>query len=94
MKPQVPEGHSVRYTHYRFVGQDGHGGAMDLTIPKPHQHVRSQGGMCVAKITDEATGLVVAMAYAVCHRKDNYNKRIGRDIALGRALMQMKGRHE
>lgn len=90
MKPQVPEGHSVRYTHYRFVGDS----TSKLVIPQSHEHVQPQGGMCVAKIKDEATDLIVAIAYAVCHRKDNYNKRIGRDIALGRALMQMKGRHE
>lgn len=80
MKVTVPEDHVVKYEHHRHY----------LTSMK----VSPRGGMTVAylyrKEDLEAGGIAIAVSSGVahCHPNDNYNKRIGRAIALGRALKQ------
>jgi hypothetical protein len=75
MKPQVPEGHRVRYTHVRYEDEAG--------------NVLPRGGQTVAAVYPEGSDTPVAIAAAWCCALDNYNKRIGRHIALGRAIKRL-----
>jgi hypothetical protein len=84
MKPQVPEGLTVQYNHSRYYNADG--------------LVQPRGGSTTARIfkdvptedAEEFTTVVVAHGHAYCNESDNYNKRIGRNIALGRALKRLR----
>lgn len=44
---------------------------------------QSRGGLTVAFVVDEAAKKIT-FAYAQCHGRDNYNKRLGRVKAAGR----------
>lgn len=48
----------------------------------------AKGGRTVVQIIDES-GAVVVEAEARCRSNENYNRRLGRTIALGRALKKM-----
>lgn len=66
---------------------------MKPSLPEGYQarfnHIRiddsPRGGATFCSVLD-ADDHVVARGSAFCNAKDNFNKRIGRDIALGRAL--------
>lgn len=75
MRPLVPEGLRVRYQHHRYLDPSGEG-----TSPK--------GGWTTASLLrDTEDGeQVVATGISYCHLNDNFNRKIGRDISLGRAL--------
>jgi hypothetical protein len=78
--PTIPEGLTVKYIHRREVEP-----IEKASIRHPHPTVAPRGGITTAFLSD-ADGRQVAQGVAVCHEKDNYNKRIGRAISLGRAL--------
>jgi hypothetical protein len=71
----VPDGYTVKYYHSRFIGLDGH--------PSP------KGGGTTAHIID-SNGDVVSIGKSICSKKDAFNRKMGRTIALGRAIKQMK----
>jgi hypothetical protein len=77
MRPTLPEGHTVRFHHQRYHKNAYKIGSKAIVDPK--------GGSTLAVVRD-AEGIIVAEAEARCSRKDNFTKRIGRDISLGRAL--------
>lgn len=86
MKRQVPEGASVKYSHGRRV-KEQHGTfyRMKLRSWKDSDHTpEPRGGRTSVRLTlpngEEVWGI------AECSTRDNYSKKIGRDIALGRAL--------
>lgn len=86
MKREIPEGMTVRVSHLRrFPGVSGYISkrAMHGAIPE------SKGGMTIASVWED--GVLMAGGFARCSIMDNYSKRIGRDIALGRALKQLEG---
>ena len=79
--PTIPEGLTVKYQHRR-----------NWTRPVTMAYVFEldpRGGETVASVFD-ADGNLVASGVACCHAKDNYSKRIGRAISLGRALKQLE----
>lgn len=88
MKRNLPDGYRVFISHYRkFKGTNmlmtrWDGKEEGLGTPLPH------GGATEATILD-ATGEPVATALALCSKRDMFNKAIGRNIAIGRALKQM-----
>lgn len=54
------------------------------------QHnVSPRGGATIVKIVNEEERLL-ASSLAQCSEQDNYNRRIGATIALGRALKQLE----
>lgn len=67
-------GMKVRVMHSRINGQD------NVILPK--------GGCTVIEITDQ-NGKTVR-GTAECSRKDNFNRKMGNTIALGRALEKLK----
>lgn len=90
MRPRLPEGATVRYLHLRrFEGADRlltrteanaiHNG-VTWAPPKP----LPKGGLTICHVV-YADGQETAGA-AGCHEKDNFSKKLGRDISLGRAL--------
>lgn len=78
MTLELPAGYTVRYRHRREpLGWQG--------PPDP------KGGETEARVYGPDDSLV-AIGIATCHIRDNFCRRIGRDIALGRALKQLKGK--
>lgn len=80
MLPQLPEGYTVKFRHTR----NKHG----QTINPGSGTISPRGGTTHAFVYDAERNLV-ATGYADCNEKDNYNKKIGRDISLGRALKEL-----
>lgn len=94
MKPVVPEGSKVYVTHFRYT--DGYILHPLLKEPTmlPAKEIRhekmsfhAKGGMTEVFVT--LPDGREACAYATCSRKDNFNRHIGRNIALGRALKEL-----
>lgn len=89
---QIPEGYKVEYEHHRnilmpqgiFVPTRFPTKDPVLKVGLVHPH----GGRTFARILD-ANGNLVAVGEAQCSPKDNYNKTIGRQISLGRALKNL-----
>lgn len=83
---KVPDGMRVWYHHKRTVR------ARKDAIMR----IDPRGGETVALLyrqeQDPQTDAAVATGTAVCSVNDNYNKRIGRDIALGRAVKKLTAR--
>lgn len=79
--------------HYRrldgFLGSDSFPMGMVRRMGLSHL-VNPRGGMTVALLVDDE-GLILEFANAWCSDKDNYNKQIGRDIALGRLTKRLLG---
>jgi hypothetical protein len=71
---ELPPGVTVRYYHHRRYRTSADGLVVEPT-----------GGWTHAVILD-AEHNAVATGVADCHRRENYCKRLGRTIALGRAL--------
>lgn len=76
MTPELPVGYSVRYRHHRVAVDN------DLRLLGP------KGGETEARVYGPDDSLV-AIGVAVCHPSDNFSRRLGRSIALGRALKQL-----
>ncbi len=82
--PDIPE-----FVDFKVVNYTG--------LKEEYQHVRLQnasdgtprGAYTVCELKDE-TGAVIAVGYAVCSPKDNFNKAYGRNLALRRALRAIK----
>lgn len=98
MKPEIPEGVVVRVAHGRRVAESHgtwyrtKGRRGDLFSykdagyePLPH------GGHTSCTLTFPDGTEVVGVAE--CSRRDPYNKKIGRDIAVGRALKLAKHKY-
>jgi hypothetical protein len=80
VKRELPEGARVKFRHERLYDNN-------FVIANP------RGGKTIATIVlpdgTEVTG------ESRCSKKDNYSKRLGRDISLGRALASLeKGEQE
>jgi len=77
-KRQVPEGAVVKFQHRRERSFKG-------TV------LEAKGGVtsCVLILP----GGVEVYGTAQCNSKENYSKRLGRDISLGRALAQAEKEH-
>lgn len=75
MRFKVPEGAKVKYRHERWVSTDDKG--EDTVI-----HPRGGTTYCTVILPDERE----VKGRAECSAKDNYSKKIGRYISLGRAL--------
>lgn len=90
MRPQLPEGYTVKYRHRRMTARgDMYSlGSYERGLGE-FLSVSPKGGETEAKVygPDDA---VVAIGVATCHERDNFNRRIGRDIALGRALKRLE----
>lgn len=83
---QLDEGQKVNVSHLRAV-KDG----LLMTSYYWHKHElepNPRGGLTIVHILDK-DGNMLARGTARCSELDQYNKKIGRSIALGRALKKM-----
>jgi hypothetical protein len=71
MKRRVPDGVKVKFFHNRSYEKD-----IPFVLPR--------GGSTECKLILEDGEEIVA--HARCSERDNYSKKLGRDISLGRAL--------
>lgn len=91
----MPEGLKVRFRHERrlrnvWAGHTYLGTYWDARRDGlESQDILPQGGTTTCRLVSE-DGAVVAEGVAVCSRRDNYCKRLGRDVSLGRALNALK----
>jgi len=78
----TPDGIRYRVTHKRRWKIDPHAGQVWPPLAK--------GGLTLVEILGE-NDVVVAAGIATCRPDENYNRRLGRTIALGRALKHLGG---
>lgn len=105
MKHEVPEGVVVRFGHGRRAKDDwGHWhrkkegwgrwdpeGTTDGHRTHSSDEISTHGGRTHCKLTlPDGTEI---FGVAECSGRDQYNKKIGRDIALGRALKNAATKH-
>jgi hypothetical protein len=91
----IPDGLTVRFTHKRrlravwanhtFLGTywDARREGLEPEDILPH------GGLTTCRLVDEY-GETVAEGTAVCSKRDNYSKRLGRAISMGRAIEALR----
>lgn len=93
------KGYKVYVYHSRVLELEEDGNLLTATVelssPDEVREAREQGwtllpnaGKTLVDICDE-DGNPLATGMAVCGKNDNFNKTIGRDIALGRALKEL-----
>ena len=91
MKQELPEGTVVKIGHgrrvdgqvgywYRTTGKDGHLRSWKENGYQPSPRGGRTGCTVILPNGDKVIG------EAECSHRDNYSKKLGRDIALGRAL--------
>jgi len=83
-----PEGYSIEVTHVRAVNFEEGIEYWERESIDPDWEILPNRGMTYAEIYNPA-GDLVAQATAVCSRRDNYCKRTGKNIAVGRALKEL-----
>ena len=86
MKPTIPEGATIHVNHLRYFGElfspiTTHEAKTIFAVAGPPE---PKGGGTLAEI-EFADGTTIR-GYARCNPLDTYNKAIGRNIAIGRAL--------
>lgn len=104
MKTELPDGFAIRFHHGRRV--DGEWGlwfrkgahkewgrwdpetTTDGHQTHPAQDISIHGGSTTCELTLNSEKVVYGVAD--CSVRDRYNKKIGRDISLGRALKRAK----
>lgn len=79
----------VQVSHLRRASQHG-------TL-KPKKRIRElrmaplpHGGQTVARVLDKETNTLLAVGVAECSQRDQFCKRVGWQIAVGRALATIK----
>lgn len=83
-------GWEVRITHLRRSNlEEGVGLATKKTIKQNGLTPHPRGGITAVTIAHEERGIIV-QGLARCSERDNYSRKLGRNIALGRALKQLR----
>jgi len=87
----VPKGAKVEVLHYRKWQDPDYGFTYFSDIPLSKDDVLlPRGGKTEAIIYKKKNKRVLAHTLARCSERDNYNKKLGRMIAVGRALKQLE----
>ena len=89
----LPDGLRARYRHERLAFDHGIGHVVRAThyvLFSAGLKPLPRGGVTTCRLVTE-DGAVVSEAVARCSRRDNFNKRLGRSISLGRALDRLQG---
>lgn len=91
MNLDIPNGYEVDIFHYRHA--PGPGGGLTLVTKQEAsvlgREINPRGGLTIAQIVredHEGWRVVICDGEAYCSENDNYNRKIGREIAVGRAL--------
>jgi hypothetical protein len=85
-------GMKVRITHYRYVRHGGFGAKL-VKVTKMNRNefggtIQTKGGLTIVAV--ELPNGNVVRGVANCSPQDNYNKRVGREIAFGRLLKKLE----
>lgn len=91
MKNVIPEDHKVFITHFRrFSNTPFYMTKFDASTEDPELvgQLLPNGGATEAAIIDP-DGNLVSVGFSACSRRDPFNRKIGRDIATGRALKRI-----
>lgn len=106
MKTQIPEGLEARYHHARYgIGEDGRSylgtahALAEIAEERGPIEILPNGGETLCEIVepreDSKDGYrLVASGTSRCSLADNFDRKRGRQIALGRALCQLTGEAE
>jgi hypothetical protein len=87
MRFRLPEGYRPYVRHFRRVMND-RGFTMLVDFPVEGDEVLHHGGGTIVDIYDEHRN-VVATGASECSKTDRFTKKIGYDIAMGRALKEL-----
>lgn len=85
MKRELPEGYTVKYLHRHGVGRIAPRWCLvgfDHLSPVYHGH-------STQAVVFDPDGNIAAKGVAMCRPEDQFSKRLGRTIALGRALKKL-----
>ena len=85
---QMPVGHAARVTYYRMI--EGHKTPLNRARMREGDKVLQHGGGTLVEIID-ADGTVVGVGNATCRPDETFDHKLGRTIALGRALCDLDG---
>lgn len=96
MTQQLPAGYTCRYQHLRdFPWRTNQFATVPFRttgdLKRRGLSPATKGGMTVCHVYDPS-GEHVLSAWAHCNPKDNFNRKIGRQIALGRAVKAVEQR--
>lgn len=90
MKRELPRGYAVEYRHAH--------GARRLVPDRLRGQVRHAAGLWAGSSTlaviSNPDDSVVSIGVAYCRPGDQFSKRLGRTIALGRALKALAAEHD
>jgi hypothetical protein len=86
---QIPKGVRLEITHFRKVTNNGHEYSTDLLLKD--DELLPRGGATLAEAFDRHNN-PIASAWANCSQKDNYNKKLGKTIAVGRLLKELNSK--
>ena len=94
MQPQLPEGVTAKFAHYRRIRLRESFSPEDYFVDRIDEHIfpdqiLPRGGFTECYLYD-SEGNKIGEAMAACNDRDNFNKKIGRAIALGRALHSLE----
>lgn len=85
MNRELPDGHMARYRHHREMNVREH-----ATPENVNKLVASPKGGSTEAFVYNADKQLVAWGQAHCRPDEPYNKRLGRTVALGRALHDLE----
>jgi hypothetical protein len=80
-------GHKVHITHYRFTRSGGIVPSRTLRETKEGFTVSPNGGEVLVEIVTPEGRAIKCGSF--CSPQDNFNRRVGTTIALGRAVQQL-----
>jgi hypothetical protein len=85
---ELPEGFTVKVSHYRYVTVFNESFTPELMSGlewRGNYQPHSKGGKTIANVYDP-DGNRIGTGVAYCNHRDNFNYKIGREIAVGRAM--------
>lgn len=85
---QTVANYRIKLRHYRYSTDRFCLDEAWLLKAMNEDGINPRGGVTIAEIWDGKT--LVARGEAYCSHKDNYSKKIGRNIAVGRAMKRLR----
>jgi hypothetical protein len=86
----VPKGVKISVKHFRSWQDPASGFLYNSDFPDGRKDILQPRGGATLADAFNSDGDWIASAEAYCSQKDNYNKRLGRQIAVGRLLKRLE----
>lgn len=92
MKRELPEGYTVDYVHRHGVGRrrPARLEPTPISFLSTERYHQIAGGHSTEAVVCTSGGVIVSIGVAMCRPEDQFSKRLGRIIALGRALKALE----